>query len=120
MNDMKQPAKTKNTKRHKILVSLALIGASLGVIASPAHAIDSKTGYKNCNNRVAYTRASWVGSAVAAVSGPGGSTGYYYNGSPTAYKVATRSGSYSGYWTVSTDTYHLSFGGTYAACRNYG
>jgi len=99
----------------------ALAIAAFGALApSAAYAIDSESGYKDCGVYIAYARGRWIGNAVIAITPPSGTTGYYLNSSTTTYAAQTRNGGYSGNWVVTTDTSHLDFGGTYAACRNYG
>lgn len=83
-------------------------------VPTAAWALENESGQQLCGpNSMPFTRGEWLDDLY--MSGPGGSTGYYYNGGST-WKVAHRAGKYpgGGYWSASADA--LNEAGTYAYC----
>lgn len=88
----------------------------VAMFAPAALAWQAEGGYKNCGLLIAYVHARY--NDIAALTGPGGSTGYYLE-NDGSWHVRERNGSYSGDWTALGDP-SLDLDNTWAGCRNYG
>lgn len=98
------------------LAGITLVVAMLVTWALPAWAWQAEGGYKNCGLLIAFAHGRY--NDIVAITGPGGSTGYYLE-NDNSWHVRERNGSYSGDWQVLGDPY-LDLGQTWAGCRSYG
>ncbi len=96
--------------------SVAIAGVVSLVLVLPVFAWQAEGGTIGCGQFIGYVHARY--SDLAALQGPGGTTGYYGLNNGT-WQVSERNGSYSGDWLAIGDPY-LDLAATYAGCRNYG
>lgn len=96
-----------------LTVALAMF---LMALAPAALAWQAEGGTKNCGATIGFVHARY--NDIAALAGPGGTTGYYLE-DDGAWHVRERNGSYGGDWSALGDPY-LDLANTWAGCRNYG
>lgn len=97
-------------------MSLVVASALSLVLALPVLAWQAEGGTKNCGLFIGYVHGRY--NDTAALTGPGGTTGYYVP-NDGLWHIQERNGSYSGAWDALGDP-ELDQAGTYPACRKYG
>lgn len=94
-----------------------ILAAALSLVAAlPAMAWQAEGGTKNCGQVIAYVHGRY--NDTAALTGPGGTTGYYVP-NDGLWHTQERDGDYSGSWDALGDPY-LDLAATFVGCRRYG
>lgn len=100
-------------RSRRLIGAAAALSALMVMVPSPAAAIQSENGYRDCGVYVAALQARY--RYGLARTPPGGYTTNHYS---SAWATKTRNGSYRGNWVASAD--YLDFDRTYSFCRDYG